>query len=109
MPLMPKHWRTTPKSGQACGHGKPCGRPGIVRKAGRYTASVARWIAAGRPTRSQDEIDALLAICQGCEHFSAEASACRLCGCNLNNQRSGLTNKLAMATEHCPDTPPRWT
>lgn len=76
--------------------------PGPVKRAARYSKAVARWIAAGRPTRSQDEIDALLAICQGCEHFNADASACRRCGCNLNNQRSGLTNKLAMATEHCP-------
>src|SRR5690606_7641923 len=40
--------------------------PGIIKRAGRYTKAVSKWIAAGRPTRSQDEIDALLAICQTC-------------------------------------------
>lgn len=127
MPLKPKHERLAGSSRHTCGGGKPCGKPGCtgsrdagqpprhqaaagspaampgpVKRAARYSKAVSKWIAAGRPTRSQDEIDQLLAICQGCEHFNVEASACRRCGCNINSQASGLKNKLAMATEQCP-------
>lgn len=76
--------------------------PGIIKRAGRYTKAVSKWIAAGRPTRSQDEIDALLAICQTCRQYNAQHAACAKCGCSVNNQASGLANKLAMVTEHCP-------
>lgn len=127
MPLKPKHDRMD-RTGHTCG-GQRCGKPGCrgavastvrtaiegaveparatsmpgpVKRAARYSTAVARWIAAGRPTRSQDEIDALLAICHACDDFDAEARACRRCGCNINSQASGLKNKLAMATEKCP-------
>lgn len=76
--------------------------PGILKRAGRYTAAVARWTAAGSPTRTQAEIDGLLTICQTCRQYNAQHAACAKCGCSVNSQASGLANKLAMATEHCP-------
>lgn len=76
--------------------------PAPVARAARYTSAVARWIAAGKPKRTQEEIDHLFTICQACEHFSQKVSACRLCGCRINRNHRALGNKLAMATESCP-------
>lgn len=105
-----RSWRTAAdRVAHACtaakveiGSGDAYRMPGTVKLATRYGKAVARWIAAGRPTRSQDEIDALLAICQTCRQYNAEYAACAKCGCSVNSQASGLANKLAMATEHCP-------
>ncbi|GEM_PF-2380713 len=76
--------------------------PGIIKRAGRYTKAVSKWIAAGRPTRTQEEIDERLAVCQKCPFYNAKHKACSECGCNVNSQAEGLSNKLAMATEQCP-------
>lgn len=76
--------------------------PGIIKRAGQYAKAIARWTAAGSPTRTQAEIDGLLAVCRGCRQYNAQHAACAKCGCNVNSQASGLANKLAMATEHCP-------
>lgn len=80
---------------------KNCGKaPGFVAKASRYAVAVARWIAAGRPTRSDSEAQAILeGICQPCEHYT-DKGACRLCGCCLTG-KSGLTSKILMATQSC--------
>src|SRR5690606_8174647 len=67
-----------------------------------YTKAVARWIAKGRPTRSEAQIAELLQICTSCPSYDAESHKCTECGCNLSNSVSPLTNKLAMATEDCP-------
>lgn len=66
-----------------------------------YGAAMLRWIAAGRPTRTQAEIDAILADqCGPCEHF--RQSSCALCGCRISRSPSAMRNKLAMGTESCP-------
>jgi hypothetical protein len=75
-------------------------------------SAVAKWIAAGRPTRSQEQIEAILTtICDAkpvpCEHF--RNGSCDLCGCKINANPSALRNKLAMGTESCPLDLPRWT
>lgn len=82
--------------------GSTSAMPAPVARAAHYTSAVARWIAAGKPRRTQEEIDHLFAVCQACEHFSQKVSACRLCGCRINRNHRALGNKLAMATEQCP-------
>jgi hypothetical protein len=48
---------------------------------------------------SAEEADRRAAICAACEHWTG--LKCKLCGC--------LTQpKTALATEQCPDNPPRW-
>ncbi len=81
---------------------KNCGNaPGIVAKASRYAVAVVRWVAAGRPTRSDSEAQAILeGFCRPCEHYTAKG-ACRLCGCCLEG-KSGLSSKVRMATQGCP-------
>lgn len=81
-----------------------CSRPeaprGIFDRVSRYATAVARWIAAGRPVRTDAEVEGLLAICSTCPHY--RAGACGKCGCPANRSASGWRNKLRMATESCP-------
>lgn len=68
-----------------------------------YFGAIRRWVASGRPTRSEEEIAALFAEhCKGCDMYDAEKHACKSCGCNVSEDADPLDNKLAMATEHCP-------
>ncbi len=88
----------------------PCGSPGVARLALRYTKAVARWIAAGRPVRSDSRVQEIFeTLCQPCEHFDAEHQSCRLCGCRIRKSGLAFANKLRMATERCPMRPPKWT
>lgn len=84
--------------------------PGKVRQVASYGKSVAKWELAGRPTRSQEEIERALAICKSCPLYRGNDGRprCGLCGCSINSLRNGLKNKIAMATEHCPLDPPKW-
>ncbi len=82
--------------------------PSLVRRAWNYAAAVSRWIAAGRPTRTPEQIAERLATCQACPHFNAARRTCRKCGCCVSVIADALANKLAMGTEVCPDDPPRW-
>jgi hypothetical protein len=79
--------------------------PGVVTLGVHYVSAIARWVAAGRPTRSQERINEILTtICDAkpvpCEKF--KDGACSSCGCKINANPSALRNKLAMATEACP-------
>jgi len=83
--------------------------PGTARQAWNYTKAVARWIAAGRPVRSDSRVQEIFeTLCQPCEHFDAEHQSCRLCGCRVRKSGSAFANKLRMATERCPMQPPKW-
>ena len=77
----------------------------VREKVTRYAMAVARWLAAGSPRRSDDEVAELLAICQACptSRYDAARESCKRCGCKVNANGWGLVNKLRMATEDCPD------
>lgn len=91
-----------------------------TKKNGHNTATKAwswfwaqvKWIKAGRPMRSQEEILRVHAVCAGtdptsrCPEYDPSPSkenhgTCKQCGCNLS-QIGGVLNKIAMATESCP-------
>jgi hypothetical protein len=78
--------------------------------AGRFTRETIKWMFAGRPTRTQEQIDLLHQICQRCSEFVTGngRDKCNLCGCNINKNIS-MFNKLAMATTSCPLDPPKWS
>jgi len=76
------------------------GEPALVSKLSSYARELATWIAAGRPVRSDVEVESLLAICQPCDQFNG--AACRKCGCKINRSRWAFANKLRMATTACP-------
>lgn len=75
----------------------------------RYGGAVKRWIAAGRPVRSDDRVrDIFERLCRPCEYFDPRRHTCRLCGCHVRRSGSALANKIKMATERCPLRPPKW-
>jgi len=72
-------------------------------KVKNYFGAVRRWVAMGRPTRSQEEINELFENhCKGCERYDTEKHACKNCGCAVSTDSHPLANKLAMRSEHCP-------
>lgn len=84
--------------------------PSLAKKAWDYCKAVAAWKLAGSPRRSEEEVQRIFAICQACEHFIDEGRPhCGICGCGCGEGSNPMTNKIAMATEVCPDDPPRWT
>lgn len=94
-----------------CGHKarvadarRKCGRPDVPRsifdRVSSYASEVAKWLAAGRPVRSDAEVENLLAICKACDQF--DGAACRKCGCRINRSKWAFANKLRMATTDCP-------
>lgn len=98
------HQARKPNTRRMCGVNP---NPSTIQKAGLYATAIAKWIAAGRPTRTQEQIDAILAEhCGPCEHYSG--TACKLCGCRINKSLEAWRNKLAMGTESCPLDPPKW-
>lgn len=74
------------------------------KKVKNYFGAVRRWVASGRPVRSDEEIQRLFdEHCgNGCDRYEPEKHACKNCGCAVSTDSSPLSNKLAMATEHCP-------
>ena len=72
--------------------------PGLVQKAKNFAIAAAKFLAAGSPVVSEPEVQARVAICEGCtEYFDATARACKhkKCGCKVDR-------KAPWATEHCP-------
>lgn len=68
-------------------------KPGIVTKAAKATA---KWIAAGSPLRTTEELGECFDICRDCEEYRPHPIAtCGKCGCFLSA-------KARMATESCP-------
>jgi hypothetical protein len=66
-----------------------------------YAEAVARWIASGRPTRSDTEVAEIhRALCVPCAFY--RRGFCDECGCRVRSGGLVTLNKIAMATEHCP-------
>lgn len=77
--------------------------PGIVRRAFSYAEALARWTAAGRPERSDKDVEHIFAhFCKPCRWFQRRRQICRGCGCRVADKGFAVTNKIKMATEHCP-------
>ncbi len=77
--------------------------PSLPTQALSYAEAVARWIVAGRPTRSDEEVARIFEQrCQPC----APNGRCPFCGCRVARDGYTLLNKIKMATESCPQG--RW-
>ena len=75
----------------------------------RYGKAAAHWIAAGRPVRTDVEVQRVFeTFCRPCEHYDTAAQRCRLCGCRVAPSGPALRNKLKMGTQRCADIPPLW-
>lgn len=79
---------------------------GFIERGERFLQARARWIKAGRPTRTMEQIAKVYdEVCQPC--FAFDNDSCGVCGCRLKRDTL-LINKLAWATEKCPLDPPKW-
>ncbi len=85
----------------------------------RYARAVQRWIDAGRPNRTDEEIERIFRdYCEACPYLKESRCTHKNCGCQIRNSTkdkipflswlipSAMLNKLRMGTEVCPDG--RW-
>ena len=76
-------------------------KPGLVQRAKTYRSARQKWIDAGRPLRTAEEMQAIHDThCKPCEQF--DGKACGKCGCGIKQEGTFL-NKLAWATENRPN------
>jgi hypothetical protein len=77
--------------------------PGLVRRAISYAEALAQWTAAGRPERSDKDVEQIFhRFCKPCRWFDRRRQICRGCGCRVADTGYAILNKIKMATEHCP-------
>lgn len=69
-----------------------------------WASAIKRWIAAGKPVRTDEEVAAIFAICESnrCGFWDAKSERCKECGCNVNLSTFAPKNKSRMKTEVCP-------
>lgn len=77
--------------------------PSLARQGVNFARALAKWAAEGAETRTAEEINELLVICQNCpsKAYDPKGEACMLCGCPVK-AAGAWRNKLAMKTEKCP-------
>jgi hypothetical protein len=75
--------------------------PSLPKRIVNYGTAITKWLLAGRPKRTGEEIRKILNICYICDKFTFEK--CAICGCCVNSKTGGLQNKIVMATEKCPE------
>jgi hypothetical protein len=79
----------------------------VIRKGIKYTIAWGKWVAAGKPFRSNKYIEQLYSICENCPtkkfiKIDDNSGQCAECECYLKRD-STTKNKLAWPTEACPD------
>lgn len=74
---------------------------GIGARAVRYADELTRWNAAGRPTRSEEEVERIYKThCEPCRY--RDGNTCAICRCRIGTGKNPLFNKIKMATTRCP-------
>jgi len=68
----------------------------------RYAVALKRWMAAGRPTRTDEEVAAIEAICKTCGKYEPIEGRCSVCGCKILTPGIAILSKARLATENCP-------
>ena len=81
-------------------HRQCFGSTGIIAKVWRFADAHKKWVNAGKPLRSAEEISKIYyEQCAKCPEI--DHNTCSLCGCKLKPKGNTL-NKIAWATEECP-------
>ena len=78
--------------------------PTAKEMATTFAKASANWFKAGMPVRSAEEVDRIFTeVCRPCRYYKGneESGRCLFCGCNIK-RKTGLVNKIKMATESCP-------
>ena len=68
----------------------------------RWTGALLKWKRAGYPTRTDDEVAAIIAICESCDKYAADEGRCSVCGCKVSTSGMAVFNKARMGSENCP-------
>lgn len=77
--------------------------PSLVRRTLSYAEALIQWAAAGRPERSDKDVEQTFhRFCKPCRWYHHRRQICRGCGCRVAGAGFAITNKIKMATEHCP-------
>lgn len=83
--------------------------PAVSMQLWLYKEALLRWQRAGRPTRSDEEVEHILEThCKKCDWYDPEQRRCRGCGCRVTDGGMAVINKLRMATERCPHPAKKW-
>jgi len=76
---------------------------GIVRRRFfNWRRAQKTWEDAGKPERSPEEVERIVAICEACDAYNHKTKQCGVCGCLCRKKGMARFNKPRMATEHCP-------
>lgn len=86
-------------------HAKDKIPPNILQRGINYARAWSKWVQAGRPRRTIQEVEKLRSICRDCDYFNGSICTHKRCGC-LVLTPSMFGDKLAWTTETCPDG--RW-
>ncbi len=75
--------------------------PSIKKRITTYVTALKEWKKAGKPIRSDEEVLRIFEVfCDKCK--SHKKNRCLFCGCRVAINGYPITNKIKMATEHCP-------
>jgi glycosyltransferase involved in cell wall biosynthesis len=79
-------------------------RPPLAQRIARYGMAVARHVASGMRTRSNDEVARILRTycAKPCRWYDGQTCTHGRCGCRVNGKAGALVNKIRMATQSCP-------
>jgi hypothetical protein len=85
----------------------PPNYPPLSMQMWTYKEALIKWVKAGRPKRTQEEVEHIHStFCnppgKPCEWYDADQGRCKGCGCQVSLGSIAVLNKLKMATEHCP-------
>ena len=83
----------------------PVELPSIWIRGLNFGFALGRHVLSGMKRRTEAEIIERFDICLGCEHHTGEGESlnCGKCGCSCNADQGVFINKLAWASETCPE------
>jgi hypothetical protein len=78
--------------------------PALSMQLWTYKEALIKWNKAGRPKRTQEEVEYIHSTfcASGCEWYDKDAQRCKGCGCAVTIGSLAVFNKIKMGTEHCP-------
>jgi len=76
--------------------------PNLAERAGHYVQALLKWRAAGYLVRTDEEVAAIVAVCEACPKWNSGKQSCGICGCGVNSSPSAWKSKARMGSEVCP-------
>ncbi len=73
-----------------------------IEDAIHWAMALVRWQKAGRPQRTDEEVQYIVAICEACDDYKANEKRCKICRCGVSTGDMAVCNKARLATESCP-------